>query len=114
MRNAMLVVVGATLLGGCYAKPEQFNEKFLELYCEAAANCDVDCDMEIPLTGMSTRDAVAESLEKSAEHCDYDPKAARQCIAELKREVKDGDCSEEEDPDDEGPCDDVYTGDECA
>ncbi len=87
-------VVGIT--AGCYSNPDAFAKRASELTCELLDVCHLPCD----------EDLARESLEEAGEDCDYNPAAARACIRELRRAIREEDCDGHDEND---ACDDVYS-----
>ncbi|GEM_PF-2181686 len=95
-----LLVLAVTTLG-CYDNAEQFNEAYVDTYCQAAAACDYVCDEEVLL----------EDLAEEAGECEYDARSARSCMRALRRAKRTGDCDIVDGP--PSPCGSVYSGERC-
>jgi hypothetical protein len=106
MKKWMLLTV---FLGGCGMSSSNYLESYAEIYCDRITNeCADDdfvmfesaSDCELFLNGFGSL-AVAD--------CDYDAKAAKDCI----KEIEEATCDDINAGDGTASCDIVYTGGSC-
>lgn len=99
MRTIIAIGLVSLLASGCFREADDFVARAAELGCEQQKECDPDAfetayqdDMDACI------DDVVASYDDQVDACEYDAKAARKCIREMKKlscgdEVaEDGDC----------------------
>lgn len=78
--------VALLLLGACHSDPDTFNDKQSTLLCRLADKCD-DWDFGIDTEG-SCEDDRRGALDRCAQVCEFDERAARTCITHLRKALR--------------------------
>ena len=102
--NRITSLVALVALVGCSVSEEKFAEQAAEIACQQAEECDT-------LAGLSAEDCQTTLQEfydaaLTDESCEYDGRAAKKCLKEMKGMV--GDCEAEVEED--SACEDVCGG----
>jgi hypothetical protein len=101
MRTIITLGLVSLLASGCFREADDFVARAAELGCEQQEECDPDA---FELAYQDDLDACIDDViggyDEQVESCEYDAKAGRKCIREMKKlscgdEVEeDGDCSQ--------------------
>jgi hypothetical protein len=99
LKRILLCLVVGAVLAGCRFKEERFMEESLEASCVWIAEC---------LELFETADACIEEYQEAVllDFCEYDPKAAKECVKALQELT----CDDTEVPDE---CNEVYFNCDC-